>query len=63
MAFKIDNLRPLGGERHDSIVASGRENFSIGDGHGFRQWVRAVECMNLTVGQNQCGSLRHNALL
>ena len=63
MPFEIDDLRPLGGKAHDPIVASGSNNFSVGDGHGFRQGIRAIEGMNLTVGQNQCGSLRHNALL
>ena len=63
MPFEIDDLRPLGGKAHDPIVTSGGNNFSVGDGHGFRQGIRTIEGMNLTVGQNQCGSLRHNALL
>ena len=63
MAFKIDNLRPVRGKAHDPIVATGGENFTVSDRHRIGQGILTIENMNPTVGQDQCGSLRHNALL
>ena len=63
MTFKIDNLRPFRGKAHDPIVATSGEDFTVSDRHRISQGVLTIESMNPTVGQDQCGSLRHNVLL
>ena len=63
MPLQIDNLRPVGGKTHDAIVATGRQDLTMGDRHRLDLRVLSFESMNFSVSQNQCGSLRHNNLL
>ena len=63
MSLQIDNLRPFGSKAHYPLVATSRQDLSVGNRHRLDLRALPIESMNFSVSQNQCGSLRHNNLL